>query len=102
MKQAFAAPQSFIRGRVHCAWGSCSVLTSKTVISTGMMYPALSAVLALYSLQNAMMFTPLAPRAGAHWGRRGGLPSLQCQLDEPHNCTQPGTTAQEEDGKEDT
>jgi hypothetical protein len=34
------------------------VLTSKTVISTGMTWPAWSAVRALYSLQNAMMFTP--------------------------------------------
>ena len=32
--------------------------TSKTVISTGMMVPAWSWVLALYSLQNIMMFTP--------------------------------------------
>ena len=37
--------------------------TSKTVISTGMIMPAWSWVLALYSLQNIMMFTP--------WRRRG-------------------------------
>lgn len=32
--------------------------TSKTVIATGMICPTLSAVLALYSLQKAIMFTP--------------------------------------------
>jgi uncharacterized protein YfdQ (DUF2303 family) len=33
-------------------------LSSKTVISTGMIIPGWSDVLALYSLQKAMMFTP--------------------------------------------
>ena len=42
--------------------------TSKTVISTGMMVPAWSWVLALYSLQNIMMFTPWVRKEGAGRG----------------------------------
>ena len=42
--------------------------TSKTVISTGMMVPAWSWVLALYSLQNIMMFTPWVRKEGAGKG----------------------------------
>jgi hypothetical protein len=38
------------------------------VISTGMMVPAWSWVLALYSLQNIMMFTPWVRKAGAGKG----------------------------------
>ena len=45
--------------------------TSKTVISTGMMVPAWSWVLALYSLQNIMMFTPWVRKEGAGKGRDG-------------------------------
>ena len=44
--------------------------TSKTVISTGMMVPAWSWVLALYSLQNIMMFTPWVRKKGRE-GRDG-------------------------------
>ena len=47
--------------------------TSKTVISTGMMVPAWSWVLALYSLQNIMMFTPWVRKEGA---RRGATVSV--------------------------
>ena len=42
--------------------------TSKTVISTGMMVPAWSWVLALYSLQNIMMFTPWVRKERAGQG----------------------------------
>jgi hypothetical protein len=38
------------------------------VISTGMMVPAWSWVLALYSLQNIMMFTPWVRKEGAGRG----------------------------------
>ena len=44
--------------------------TSKTVISTGMMVPAWSWVLALYSLQNIMMFTPWVRKEGARRGAK--------------------------------
>jgi hypothetical protein len=48
--------------------------TSKTVISTGMIMPAWSWVLALYSLQNIMMFTPWRRKGGAGVGEvSGGL-----------------------------
>jgi hypothetical protein len=43
------------------------------VISTGMMVPAWSWVLALYSLQNIMMFTPWVRKEGA---RRGATVSV--------------------------
>lgn len=45
----------------HCDVCCCQaepLRTSYTVISTGTMSPAILAVCALYSLQNAMMFTP--------------------------------------------
>lgn len=39
--------------------------SSYTVISTGMIIPALSCVAALYSLQNCMMLTPCSVQSGA-------------------------------------
>jgi hypothetical protein len=58
-------------------------LTSKTVISTGTTKPALSAVRALYSLQNIMMLTPLAPRAGPTGGAGVALPASRASLIKP-------------------
>lgn len=54
--------------------------TSYTVISTGMMVPALSCVAALYSLQNCIMLTPLAPRAGPTGGAGLALPAANASL----------------------
>ena len=52
--------------------------TSKTVISTGMMVPAWSWVLALYSLQNIMMFTPWVRKEGAGRTGRSALEIRSC------------------------
>ena len=64
------------KGRRGDGWPA-GARTSKTVISTGMIMPAWSWVLALYSLQNIMMFTPC--------GREGGKrrePSVEPVWDE--------------------
>lgn len=53
---------------------------SYTVISTGMMVPALSCVAALYSLQNCIMLTPLAPSAGPTGGAGLALPAASASL----------------------
>merc|ERR1712199_99114 len=58
-------------------------LSSYTVISTGMTVPALSCVFALYSLQKAMMFTPLAPRAGPMGGAGDAFPASMASLMNP-------------------
>jgi len=54
--------------------------SSKTEISTGITYPALSWVRALYSLQNAMMLTPLAPSAGPMGGDGFAFPAGMASL----------------------
>merc|ERR1719291_215412 len=54
--------------------------SSYTLISTGTIVPALSAVLALYSLQNIMMLTPAAPSAGPMGGAGLALPAGMASL----------------------
>ena len=46
-----------------------------TEISTGMICPICFEVLALYCLQNSMMFRPAAPRAGPTGGDGFALPA---------------------------
>lgn len=56
-----------------------------------MTYPALSEVLALYSLQKAMMFTPLDPNAGPTGGAGVALPASSANFTTPitvyNQCT---------------
>lgn len=56
------------------------LLSSYTVISTGMMVPILSCVAALYSLQKAIMFTPCAPKAGPIGGDGLAFPAGMASL----------------------
>jgi len=51
------------------------LLSSKTEISTGITKPALSCVLALFSLQKAMILTPCCPKAGPTGGAGFALPA---------------------------
>ena len=55
-------------------------LSLKTVITTGMSLPCCSCVLALKRLQNSMMLTPLAPRAGPTGGAGFACPPLTCNF----------------------
>src|SRR5690606_319345 len=55
-------------------------LSLYTVITTGNTLPALSWVRALNCLQNSMMFTPLAPRAGPTGGDGFAAPPLTCNF----------------------
>mmetsp|Transcript_4047 Transcript_4047/g.8775 ORF Transcript_4047/g.8775 Transcript_4047/m.8775 type:complete len:213 (+) Transcript_4047:235-873(+) len=55
-------------------------LSSKTVISTGIIIPGWSAVRALYSLQNIIMLTPFAPSAGPIGGAGFALPASIASL----------------------
>merc|ERR1719313_1988364 len=55
-------------------------LSSNTEISTGITVPILSEVFALYSLQNAIIFTPLAPKAGPTGGAGLALPASSASL----------------------
>jgi hypothetical protein len=70
------------------AAAACRALTSYTVISTGMMSPAILAVAALYSLQNAMMFTPWGGLEKAGWelelGRGGEIGGSGCRAAQLH------------------
>merc|ERR1719326_2188636 len=54
--------------------------SSKSEISTGMTVPTWSCVRALYSLQNIMMLTPAAPRAGPTGGAGLALPAANASL----------------------
>ena len=53
------------------------LLSSKTVMTAGMISPLCCAVLALYSLQNAIIFTPFAPSAGPTGGEGFAFPASQ-------------------------
>ena len=53
-----------------------------------MMVPILSWVAALYSLQNCMMLTPLAPRAGPTGGAGFALPAAKASLMYPETAEQ--------------
>jgi len=56
------------------------LLSSKTEISTGITNPAVSYVLALYALQNAMLLTPCCPKAGPTGGAGFALPACRASL----------------------
>src|SRR6478609_3975072 len=55
-------------------------LSLYTVICTGHILPGLSCVLALNCLQNSMMLTPAAPKAGPTGGDGFAAPPLTCSL----------------------
>src|SRR5690554_7580377 len=55
-------------------------LSLKTEITTGKTLPALSWVLALNCLQNSMILTPAAPKAGPTGGDGFAAPPLTCSL----------------------
>src|SRR3954468_15419174 len=50
------------------------------VISTGMTFPRMASVWALYALQKSMMFTPCGPRAVPTGGAGGAAPACSCTL----------------------
>merc|ERR1719265_2683839 len=56
------------------------LLSSKIGISTGMTVQTLSEVLLLYSLQNAIIFTPFAPSAGPTGGAGLAFPASRASL----------------------
>ena len=58
-------------------------LSAYTVIATGRTFPALSCVRALNCLQNSMMLTPFAPKAGPTGGEGFAAPPLTCNLMSP-------------------
>jgi hypothetical protein len=63
--EPLAIPAAFL---ISSAAGGVLVMnvnerSSKIVISTGITFPRMGSVAALYALQNSMMFTPWGPRA---------------------------------------
>src|SRR5690554_949215 len=84
----FGSPEPPFTPEISTNWiatGGVLMIKSKdlslyTVITTGKTLPALSWVRALNCLQNSIIFTPLAPRAGPTGGDGFAAPPLTCNF----------------------